>query len=61
MAVVKAVFKAGAKLEECRFAPYEGDIVFIIDDDILIHEYEIIEDFDVEYYKEIFEIIESVG
>jgi hypothetical protein len=59
--VVKATFKAGAKLEDSRFAPYEGDIVFIIDDDILIHDDEIIEDFDVEYYKEIFEIVESVG
>jgi len=57
--VVKAIFKAGPKLDDCRFAPYEGETVFIINDDILIFDNEIIDDFDTEYYKDIFEIIEQ--
>jgi hypothetical protein len=60
MSIVKAIFKAGPKLDDSRFAPYEGDTVFIIDDDILIHDNEIIQDFDVDYYRDVFEIIESV-
>jgi hypothetical protein len=34
--IKKAIFKSGAKLESCRFAPYAGDTVFIINDEILI-------------------------
>ena len=58
--VQKAVFKDGPDLQGCRFAPYAGDLLFIIDRSILIHNDEIIEDFDVEYYNNIFEIKETV-
>jgi len=58
--IKKATFKRCRAIEDCRFAPYVGDTVFIVNDDILIFEDEIILDFDVEYYEEIFDIIETV-
>lgn len=57
--IQKATFKAGQKLEDCRFAPHEGEIVFIIDEEYLILGDEVIEDFDIEFYKDIFEITET--
>jgi len=58
--IQKAKFKAGDELEDTRFAPYEGEVVFIIDEDYLIVGDEIVTDFDVQFYKGIFEIIETV-
>lgn len=57
--IEKATFKECKKLDDCRFAPNVGEIVFIIDNDILIHNNEVITDFDVEYYREIFEVVET--
>lgn len=58
--IEKAVFKKCKKLEESRFAPYAGDTVFIIDRTYLIHDEQIITDFDVAYHKAIFEVEETV-
>lgn len=58
--VQKAVLIGGDLLEDSRFAPYEGDIVFIIDGDVIIHNEGIIEGFDVGYYEGIFDIFETV-
>lgn len=60
MSVTKAILKKGKLLDETRFAPYEGYTVFIVDERIIILEEEIIEDFDVPYYKAIFNIVEVV-
>lgn len=59
MPVKKAIFKEGRELEDTRFAPNAGETVFIVDDDILIFDDEIIRDFDVQYYIKAFEIIEE--
>lgn len=58
--IQKAKFKKGALLEDSRFAAYEDEIVFIIDDDIIIHNNEIITNFDVAHYRKIFKILETV-
>jgi hypothetical protein len=58
--IQEAVFINCKKLDDSRFAPYAGDTVFIINDDILIFNDEIIEDFDVEYYLEIFDIKNTI-
>ncbi len=58
--IQKAKFKKGKLLEDSRFAPYEGYTVFIIDESILIFEEEIITDFDIKYYRKVFQIIETV-
>ena len=58
--IEKAIFKAGNLLEESRFAPYVGDVVFIINQEYIIYDDEIYKDFDIDYYKDIFEIIEAV-
>lgn len=60
MTVSKATFVKGIVLDETRFAPYAGYTVFIIDDSILIFDEDIIEDFDIVHYKEIFDIIETI-
>ena len=58
--IQKATFIEGDLLEESRFAPYAEYVVFIIDNDYLIFEEEIIMDFDVEYYMDIFDITKTV-
>lgn len=58
--IEKATFKDGDLLQDSRFAPFAGDTVFIIDDCFLIFNDEIIIDFDIIYYKDIFEITESI-
>ncbi len=58
--IQKCVFKKGEQLEDTRFAPHKGEVVFLIDEAILIFEDEIIKDFDLDYYDDILEIIETV-
>lgn len=58
--IQKCVLKKCALLDETRFAPYKDYTVFIIDGIYLIFEDEIIQDFDIDYYKDVFEIIETV-
>lgn len=58
--IQKAILKKCDLLEESQFAPYSGYTVFIIDNEHMILNDEIYEDIDVEYYSEIFEIIETV-
>ncbi len=57
--IQKAEFKKCELLQDSRFAPYEGFTVFIIAETYLIFEDEIIDDFDIEYYSDIFNIIET--
>ena len=58
--IQKATLKDVPMLQDSRFAPYVGETVFIIDRAYLIFpvEEEIVTDFDVEYYRDIFEINE---
>lgn len=58
--IKKATFKDCALLQDSRYAPFAGYTVFIINDTYLIFEDEIIEDFDVDYHKDIFEIEQTV-
>ncbi len=58
--IQKAILIKGNLLEETRLAPYVGDVVFIVDDEYLILAEEIIEDFDIKYYREIFDVTQTV-
>ncbi len=60
MTIQFANFKKCALLEDTAFAPYFDYPVIIIDNSILIVDGEVTDDFDMEYYKSIFEITETV-
>jgi hypothetical protein len=57
--IQKATLVKCEALEETRFAPYAGDIVFIIDSEYIILNDEVHEDFDIEGNMEIFDITEE--
>ena len=53
-----ATFKDVPELQETRFAPYVGYTCYIIDDEVLLFEGQIITDFDVISNQDLFDITE---
>lgn len=56
--IQQVIFKDCDKLQDCRFAPCAGETAFIIDNEYVIHNDECYE-FDCEFYKEIFEVVNT--
>jgi hypothetical protein len=60
MTIERVIFKDCKEIQDTRFAPYVGEMAYVIDAEVIIRGEDIHTDFDLVAYPNIFEVIETI-